>query len=285
MCDPATLIALASAAATAGGAVMTNQAQKSSAKQYNNQVTQQNNLLQQQFQDRQEKINNARDAQARVFQQTADLQDQENARQTQMLQEKAKAFQEAAAQPEVGAKSPVIDNSMNSRLSAFAAEPTQIAADYGLSSTAGGGSSEDRILRDHAAGAEAAQSARSSGIVAALSRMGATQDAASKQGQLFTDIGRGINDAGLEADASSRLLDSKLRAPDYKMNSLGQVIGEQVSTPYFRGQEPWARPADTTAGDVLGGLGQIGLNSYFMGAGTPKTKAVQTKAAPVKVFA
>ena len=273
MCLSAAAIAALSAAASGVGMVMQNRAQNASMKNYNNQAAQQNQLLQQQFQDKNEKINAARESQARVFQNMAAMQDEENARQTQMLKDKASLFQSQVAQPEIGAGSPVVGAEAVARQEMAA--PTQLAADYAAPSGQSPASSEDRILREHNAATADRQSARSSGIVAALSRMGATQDAASKQGALFSGMARSINDANTECAASSGILNNKLRRPEYDNSRFGQVIGEQASTPYFRGQEPWLRPANTTFGDILSGAGSIGLNSYFMGApnkptGVPK---------------
>lgn len=248
---------IAALAATAGGTILSQQQQQSSMKNYNNQVAQQNQLLQDQFMERQQKIKNSQNDQARVFKEMSDAQDAEFAKQTELARQKQQAFEQSVNQPVVkGADSQEFQNAVEARNQLFRDTAQQVTPDFGTSNKSG---TENRVLRQAAEKALADKEEKTTGIVDAQSRMSALQDVAQQQGQLFRDINTQMNDVAQDANASSRLLSYKLRQPEYRMGAQSAVQGEQVNTPYFRGQEPVYRTPNTLFADLLGGAGQLGM--------------------------
>lgn len=275
MCLSAAALSALSLAGTVGSTLLSGQAAKRSEKNYNNQVRAQNDLLQRQYQDRQNKINQARNSQAELFKNIADSQDEEFAKQRELAAQKEQIFQNAAADTvNRGALSPDFDQAVDERKRLFQEQlqPT----DYGISNN---GSVENKVLRIAADNANAAEQARSGGIADALARMGALQDVQQKQGGLFRNLTTGLNDVAQTSAARQRLLESKLRAPQYRMGALGAVMGEQQNTPYYRGVEPVFKRPNTIAADILGGASSLaGMYAFRQPAPQP---APQPQTVPV----
>lgn len=267
MCTGAEIALLAaSAASTVGGTVMANEQQKKSMRRYNNEVSDQNRLLSQQYAERQNQINNARDQQAKVFQEIGAQQDAEFAKQTELAKKKQQVFQQAAEQSvNKGAESQEFADAVANRMNLF---NETAPADYGASTSGG---TENRVLREAAEKSHTAAAERSGGIANALARMGALNDVGQRQNDLFRSLDTNLGDVAKEANTSSNLLSAKLRTPEYRMGALSAVMGEAANTPYYRGQEPVYRTPNTLFADALKGAGQLGMTGYFMGAGMPKT--------------
>lgn len=269
MCLSAGAMLALSALSTGASMYMQNQAQKSSMKRYNNEVTQQNRMLSQQYADRQKKINSARDEQAKTFQQVADQQDAELANQRKIAAEKQALFQDMAQKPVVkGADSPEFQQAVDQRNQLFT--DTATTPSYMPSGT---DTAENRVLRSAAEKANLREKEKTSGMADALSRMGAMGDVQQAQGQLFRDLNLGLTDKANEAQSGTTMLNYKLRSPEYHMGALSNVMGEQASMPYFRGQEPQYKPPNTLFADLLGGAGQLGsmYSFYQPGAVKPTT--------------
>lgn len=262
---------IAALAATAGGTIMANQQQKSAMKDYNSQVTRQNKLLTDQFSERQTKIKNSQDAQARLFQEISADQDAEYAKQSELARQKQQQFEESVRQPVTqGAQSQEFQDAVDARNQLFRDTAKTVTADFGTSNRSG---TENRVLRQAAEKEMQDKSEMTAGVADARSRMSALQDVQQGQAQLFRDIGVNMSDIAKDANASSKLLDYKLRTPEYLMGAHSAVQGEQVNTPYFRGQEPFYRTPNTLFADLLQGGGQLGV-SYL--TTRPKTTGTKT---------
>lgn len=256
-----------SLASTAAGTVLNNRAAQNSAKNYNNQVNAQNRLLEQQYADRQNKIYQAQGEQAKAFTEQSAAQEEEFKRQTEFAKKKQQAFEAALQQPQAsGATTQNIDSYAGQRGKLFADMPNTMPGSFATAAPTNE-STEDRVLRESAEKSGTRESAKSAGVTKALAQISGAQDATQAQGALFRDLGTKLNDVASDSAASSNLLSYKLRPVDYRMNALGNVIGQQVNTPYFRGQEPIARAPNSTIADVFSGLGNLGTTAVFRGIG------------------
>lgn len=269
MCLSAGAMLALSLAGTAASSVMQAQSQQKSMRNYNNQVAAQNDLLQRQFTDRQNKINSARDQQAALFKEISDAQDAEFAKQTAMAKDKERLFQEAASRPILkAADSPEFQQAVDSRNRLFA--DTVAPANYNSSDSEN--TAENRVLRAAAEDAQGKERGKAAGMAGALAKMSALQDNAQGQTQLFRDLNVGLGDAASNATQSMNMLNYRLRAPQYRMGALSNVMGEQQNMPYFRGNEPTYKPGNTLFADLLGGASSIGANYAFRQPATPVQK-------------
>lgn len=267
MCTGLEIAALAaSTAATAGGTIMQNQAQKKQMKRYNQEVNTQNRLLESQHADRQLKINAAKDEQARTFNEVASAQDMEFEKQRNLSKDKQKLFQDMATKPINTADAPEMQAAVDKRNQMYAESARELPASYSAPANA---ATENRVLRDYGEKADMKEKTRTTGIADAMARMGAMGDVKGKQAALFRDLGTGMNDIADTAASGSRALDYALRPKEYRMGALGASMGEQANTPYFRGTEPVYKPPNTLLPDLLSGAGQIGMTLTTM---RPRTK-------------
>jgi hypothetical protein len=251
-----TLALMASAGATAGGAYLNHQQQKSSMKDYNNQVTRQNQMLTDQFAEKQRKINDAKTQQGKVFNDIATQQNDEYAKQVEFAKQKAQLFQDMAAKPVIqAAASPEYQDAVASREQLFT-DGGALPGSFDV-----GGGTQDKVLREAEANIGGAEKARTKGITGAQAKIGALSDVAGTQNRLFQDVGVKMGDIATDANRSTNMLSGSLRLPEYRMAALGAAAGEEANTPYFRGQEPVYRTPNTLFADLLGGAGQLGLSA------------------------
>ncbi len=265
MCLSAGAMMALSAAGTVASMFMQNKAQQSAMKDYNSQVGRQNKLLQDQFQDRQKKIGEARTQQGRTFKTMADAQDAEFARQKELAAKKQQVFEQAAQKPvNVGAESPEFQQAVDRREQMF--KEVGVTPDF---APMGADTAENRVLRSSAEKANLKEKTKTDGMIGALNKMGAMGDTEQKQGQLFRDLTVGLGDVAQDAKAGSRALEYKLRNPEYRMGALSNVMGEQANMPYFRGREPQYQQPNTLFADILGGASQLGgMYAFHQPAGT-----------------
>jgi hypothetical protein len=250
---------------TVASTFMQNSAQKKSMGDYNNQVRKQNKLLQDQFTDRQKKINEARTQQGRTFQEMASAQDAEFAKQKDLARQKQQVLEQAVQQPtNQGMKAPEFDQAVDRRNQLFRDTAGAPTADFNPTGPAAPDTAENRILRSAQEKASLRENDKTAGMVDALSRMGALGDQQQRQQALFRDMNVGMSDVAQDAQAGSRALDFKLRTPGYRMGALSNVMGEQASMPYYRGQEPTYRQPNTLFADILGGASQLaGMYGFY----------------------
>lgn len=273
MCTGAEIALLAgSAAASVGGSVMSNRAQSKQMDAYNRQVEDQNKLIQTQYQDRQNTMARARDSQAKLFDEVGAKQDAELARQRSLGDEKKALFQNAV-ETQPMAKGSTLDSAVAERKALFDMEPN---ADGTYQVPTSGGGTEDRVLRqagEKASGVAAAKAGKQNN---ALVRLGAMGDVQSGQTRFFNDVGRSMDDKAKDAAASESLLGYNLRPDEARMNSLGNVMGEQVQLPYYRGVEPVFNPANTLGSDLLSGAGTLALAYGSKNLGSSARKKPKT---------
>jgi hypothetical protein len=245
---------------TVGGTLLSNQQNKKSMKRYNEEVTRQNKLLSDQHADRQAKINAARDQQGKIFGDVVSAQDAELKNQQKLSKEKQRIFEETTQKPVIAANaSPEFEQAVGNRERIF--NSIQPTADY--STPAATGSTENRVLRQAAEKAKSEQTEKAMGVVGAQNKLSAMQDVDQSRTQLFRDLDRGLTDKATEAQAGQGILQNKLRLPEYRMGAQSAVMGENANMPYFRGQEPIFKRPNTTAADILSGLGTLGSMYSF----------------------
>lgn len=263
MCDPVT-IGILGLVSSVGGSFLSNRAQQQSVKQYNQQAQHQNEMLQKQFQDKQAKIQLAREGQAKVFEDITNQQSAEVENQKSIRDERQKQFQESLAKgDDLTTNNAAAVASTNQADQLYADTGHQLPASY-QTPTTGSPSTENRVIDSINSETAGQKSKIAEAIAKALASTTALNASGTARAGGIADLATTQNDYANKANASENLLNAGLRPLDYKMKAFSNVMGEEASDPYYRGVEPsYAAPRDPF-GSILQGAGSLGTTYAFM---------------------
>lgn len=278
MCDPVT-IGLIGLGASAVGTVMNNQAQQAQVKQYNQQAQKQNELLQKQFQDKQQKIQMAREGQAKVFKEMTDQQDQALAEQKASREERQKAFRESLQGDDLTTAKAAEQASMAQADQMYQDTSRPLPdASYMVKPT-GMQSTEDRVVDTANAETSSQKSAMAQAIAKALAATSAMGAAGTSRASNYANVATKQNDFANLATSRNNILNANLRPLNYKMGAYSGVMGEEANNPYYRGVEPSLSQQPDMWSGLLQGAGSLGTTYAFM---QPKVAGRKAKTAEVQ---